>query len=155
MRHPLYNAAAIALLAISVAGGTSVARACTVDQRPSASADGVLARMNPQQPATTAQLAVWAPFVFPRVYAPRHTVALTEDRRQIARALVPAALRRPWRWGITDGTSRAAYNTVSYGWTIRHAFAHAGQWRVEVDAYDPGTRRWYPFDQVAVTVRGA
>ncbi len=155
MTRPLYSAAAAALLAMTVAGAGSIARACTIDQRPSASADGALAHVNQQQPTTAAQLAVWAPFVFPHSYAPRRTVTLTEDRRQIASALVPSALRRPWRWSLTDGTSRAAYNTVVYGWTIRHAFAHPGQWRVEVDAYDPGTRRWYPFDQVAVMVRGA
>jgi len=154
MSRSLAGAIVCVLLAGAALGGGSIARACTVDQRPSASADGMLARLNPQQPATAAQLAVWAPFVFPRAYTARQTVALTEDRRQIARVLVPAALRRPWRWQFTDGSARAGSNTVTYGWTVRHAFAHPGQWRVDVDAYDPGTKRWYPFDQVALVVRG-
>lgn len=153
---PLLWLGAAGLIAGGLLGASAtapLARACTIDQKPSASANGVLARLNQQQPTTKAQLAVWAPFIFPHNYTVGQRVALSENRRQIAGVLVPAALRRPWRWEFTDGTSRAADNTVVYGWMVRHAFSHPGQWRVQVDAYDPGTKRWYPFDQVAVMVR--
>ena len=153
MRRSLYGIVGTGLLAGAVLGGGSLARACTIDQKPSASANGALARVNLQQPTTTAQLAVWAPFIFTRGYMPQQTVTLTENRAQIARVLEARAMRRPWRWTITDGSSHAAYNTVVYGWTVRHAFAHPGQWQVNVDAYDPASKKWYPFDQVAVVIR--
>ncbi len=153
MRRSLYGIAATGLLAAAVLGGGSIVQACTIDQKPSASANGALARVNLQQPTTAAQLAVWAPFVFPRSYAPRQTITLTEDRAQIARVLEPRAMRRPWRWSFTDGSNHAAYNAVTYGWTVRHAFAHPGQWQVNVEAYDPTSKQWYPLDQVAVVVR--
>jgi len=114
---------------------------------------GALARLNLQQPTTAAQLAVWAPFVFARSYAPRQTIALTEDRAQLAHVLVPRAMQRPWRWSFTDGSSHTAYNTIAYGWTVQHTFAHPGQWQVSVDAYDPISKKWYPFDQIAVVIR--
>ncbi len=153
MRRSLSSIVGTGLLAGAVLGGGSLAQACTIDQRPSASANGALARVNLQQPTTAAQLAVWAPFVFTRSYTPRQMVTLTENRAQIARVLEARALRRPWRWSFTDGSTHAAYNTTSYGWTVRHAFAHPGQWQVNVDAYDPTSKKWYPFDQVAVVVR--
>jgi len=153
MRRSLYSIAGTGLVAGAVLCGGSIVQACTIDQRPSASANGALARLNLQQPTTAAQLAVWAPFVFARSYAPRQTIALTEDRAQLAHVLVPRAMQRPWRWSFTDGSSHTAYNTIAYGWTVQHTFAHPGQWQVSVDAYDPISKKWYPFDQVAIVIR--
>ena len=122
-----------------------VAHACSLDSQPSAYADGQRDRVNMQVPTSSAQLAGWAPFVFARGFPVRHAIELAEDRREVARTLTAAAMRRPWRWEFGDGQ-------VAYGWTVRHAYAHPGHWRVSVDAYDPGTRRWYNFDQVLITV---
>lgn len=154
MRHLSLRLGVAGFLTSGLIAGGATARACTIDLKPTALADGVLARPNQQQPTSAAQLAVWTPFVFPRSYKTHAPVTLTEDRRKLARVLVPAALRRPWRWTFTDGTSHAADQTVIYGWTIRHTFAHPGQWRAAVAAYDTDTRQWYPLDQLALRVQG-
>jgi len=133
-------------LAVCVLSVPAVARACALDSQPSAYADGQRDRVNTQVPATSAQLAGWAPFVFARTYPVRRTIVLTENRREVARSLTAAAMRRPWRWDFGDGHT-------AYGWTVRHAYAHPGRWHIGVDAYDPGTRQWYNFDQVVITVR--
>lgn len=119
------------------------AQACMLDQRPSVSADGLLARVNQQPPTTEAQLAVWAPFIFAHNAIAGRTVTFTENRREVARSLTDAAMRRPWHWTFGDGHA-------ADGWTVRHAYAHPGRWRISVDAYDPGTKRWYTFDQVEI-----
>ena len=153
MRHRSLPLGVAGFLTCGLIAGGATARACTIDLKPTALADGVLARPNQQQPTSTAQLTVWAPFVFPRSYKAHASVTLTEDRRKLARVLVPAALRRPWRWTFTDGTSRAAGQTVVCGWTIRHTFTHPGQWRADVDAYDTDTRQWYPLDQLSLRIQ--
>jgi hypothetical protein len=138
---------AIALLTLAggLLGGTVMASACALDQRPSVFADGQLAHRNTQVPTTATQLAAWAPFVFPHTYQAGHAVTFTEDRREVARSLVAAAMRRPWRWQFGDGQ-------VGYGWTVHHTYARAGSWRITVDAYDPGTARWYTFDQALIAI---
>jgi hypothetical protein len=136
---------AVLTLMSGLLGGTAVARACALDQRPSVYADGQLARSNTQVPTTAAQLAAWAPFVFPRTYQAGRAVTFTEDRREVARSLAAAAMRRPWRWQFGDGQ-------LAYGWTVRHTYGRAGSWRITVDAYDPGTARWYTFDQALIAI---
>ena len=126
--------------------GAAPARACALDSRPSAFADGQRDRVNTQAPTTAGQLAAWTTFVFAHPYPARHHIVFTEDRREVALSLTAAAMRRPWRWGFGDG------HTVD-GWTVRHAYVRPGQWRITVDAYNPGTRRWYNFDVVTITVR--
>ena len=132
-------------LAGCLLGVPTMARACALDSRPSAYADGHRDRLNTQAPTTAAQLAGWAPFVFARTYPARRAIVLTENRREVARSLTAAAMRRPWRWEFGDGQ-------VAYGWTVRHAYAYPGRWRISVDAYEPGTRQWYTFDQVVITI---
>ena len=132
-------------LAGCLLGVPTMARACALDSQPSAYADGQRDRVNPQVPTTSAQLTSWAPFVFARSHPVRRAIVLTEDRREVARTLTAAAMRRPWRWEFGDGQ-------VAYGWTVRHAYAHPGHWRISVAAYDPGTRQWYNFDQVMITI---
>jgi hypothetical protein len=132
-------------LAGCLLGVPAVARACALDAQPSAYTDGQRDRVNTQVPTSSAQLAGWAPFVFARSYPVRRAIVLTEDRHEVARSLTAAAMRRPWRWEFGDGQ-------VAYGWTVRHAYARPGHWRISVAAYDPGTRQWYNFDQVMITV---
>jgi hypothetical protein len=116
-----------------------------LDSRPSISADGQIARLNLQPPITAAQLARWAPFVFARTYREHASIVLTENRKEVAQSLVPAAMLRPWRWNLGDGTTTT-------GWTIHHAYSRPGTWRITVDAYFPGTKKWYTFDQASVTI---
>lgn len=119
-----------------------------LDQQPSISADGVLATINGRPPASAAALASWAAFVFGGDYPRGEAIALTEDRRQIALVLTAAAMRRPWRWTFVNGA-------MADGWSVRHAYIRAGRWRIGGVAYDPGSGRWYTFDQAELTVVAA
>lgn len=145
MQHFFPWMGAVGLLVGGLIIGGAATHACTIDLTPSASADGRLDRVNQQRPTGTSHLASYASFVFPRVYTARHLIAFTEDRRELARSLTTAAMRRPWRWTFGD-------RQTAYGWTIRHAYAHPGTWRLAVDAYDPGTKQWWNFDQVQITI---
>ncbi|HWE60496.1 MAG TPA: PKD domain-containing protein, partial [Chloroflexota bacterium] len=137
---------------VALAAGTQIggglAAACGLDNVPSLFADGQLDRFNNQPPITAAQLASWAPFILPRRYRTGHAIVFTENRREVAKSLVPAAMRRPWRWHFGDGN-------MTYGWTVHHAYARPGTWLVVVDAYDSSTGQWYYFDKVNVTVIAA
>jgi hypothetical protein len=133
------------LVMTGVAAGAAPALACTLDNKPSVSANGLLAEFNPQVPLNSAQLATFAPFVFSHSFPLQKAVALTENRGEIARSLQPSAMQRPWRWRFGDGK-------VAYGWTVKHTFSRKGNMRVSVDAYYPGTKQWYPFDQVLIRV---
>lgn len=142
---PLRVACTAGVLALG-AGAIQQAHACSLDSKPSVSANGVLARVNTQVPLTDAEVASWTPFVFARPLTPRRIVALAEDRREVANSLTAAAMRRPWLWDFGDKHS-------AQGWTVRHSYGGQGRYRITVSAYDPGTRRWYQFDQVTITVR--
>lgn len=143
----LYRTLAVTgVLAVCGLGSVTLAGACALDQKPSVSVDGRLARLNGHIPTSSAQLATWTYFVFDRSYPARHPVTLTENRREVANTLTAAAMRRPWQWQFGDGHT-------AYGWTVRHSYAHTGKWRISVAAYDPGTKKWYSFDQVTITVR--
>jgi hypothetical protein len=141
----LFAVLAPAALALS---GAAAARACALDSKPSAYADGVLVTVNNSTPTTSAQLTTWAYFVFPRSFAAHRAITLTENRREVAKTLVAAAMRRPWRWHFGDGK-------IAYGWTVRHSYAAAGRYRIVVDAYLPQTKQWYYFDQAIITIRRA
>ena len=142
-----------AIVALALAGGLGwlaagpvAARACSLDNKPSAYADGQLDRVNTQVPTTSAALAAFTPFVFARGYPVRHTITLTENRREVAATLVAEAMRRPWHWELGDGHT-------AYGWTVRHAYSRPGHYRIVVDCYYPPQKRWIAFDQITLTVR--
>jgi hypothetical protein len=128
------------LCALMLAVPTAVAQACSLDNIPSLSLNGRLPILNKAVPLNSAQLATYAPFVFPRPYPMRSIITFTENRRDVAKSLQASAMRRPWRWHFGDGA-------VAYGWTVKHSYKHACNIQVSVDAYDPGTKAWYLFDR--------
>ena len=140
-----YRPLVAAGLLLAVCGAGSAA-ACALDQTPSVYANGQLAGKNPSLPTTQAQLKVWTYFIFTRTYPMHHAITFTENRREVAQTLKAVAMRRPWRWHFGDGQ-------IAYGWTVRHTYAHAGRWRIVVDAYLPSAKQWYEFDQVTITVK--
>jgi hypothetical protein len=125
--------------------GSELARACSLDNRPSLTANGQLPMLNTQPPLSSAQLAAYAPFVFRRAFPLAKSITFAEVRSEVARSLLPSAMKHPWRWRFSDGT-------VAYGWSVRHAYRRAGVVQVAADAYDPGTRQWYEFDRVRIRI---
>ena len=121
------------------------AQACALDSKPSLSANGVLPILNKVMPVTAAELNAFTPFVFLHPYAAGAKITFEENRADVAQSLVPSAMERPWRWQFGDGT-------VGYGWSVTHAYAHAGPVSIAVDAYYPGTKQWYQFDLVRLRV---
>lgn len=144
MIRPSLRAAAVAAI-LALGTGAAQARACSLDSKPSVLANGVLARVNTQAPLSDAEVASWTPFVFARPIAVRHAVTLAENRREVAKSLTATAMRRPWLWDFGDRHS-------AQGWTVRHSYNGQGRYRITVSAYDPGTKRWYQFDQVTIIV---
>ena len=55
---------------------------------------------------------------------------------------------RPWTWQFGDGAT-------AVGWTVTHAYARPGRWRIAVEAYWPPTKQWIAFDQVTIVVAPA
>jgi len=136
------------LLAAGLSGAATTAHACSLDLKPSLSANGVLDEVNRQVPTNSAQLKDLAkdgPFVFSKRFAPGKAITFTENRRDGAQSLVPSAMRRPWRWHFGDGNAAS-------GWTVKHAYAHKGDMRISVDAYLPSTKQWYEFDRVKIHI---
>jgi PKD domain len=137
------------LLALGITGAANSANACSIDLKPSLSANGVLDAVNRAVPINSTQLKAFAaagPFVFSAPFAPRKTIIFAENRRDIAQSLLPDAMITPWRWHFGDGT-------IAYGWTVKHAYARKGDLRIQVDAYLPKTKQWYEFDRVTIHVR--
>jgi hypothetical protein len=120
--------------------------ACAIDQRPSLSVDGRLARINTLTPSGSQALATWSFFVLPGTLPAGRQLAMAEDRREVARTLTAEAMRQPCAWTFGDGR-------VGYGWRTRHAYAHAGVWRIGVYVWDPAGGRWDLIDQATITTR--
>jgi hypothetical protein len=131
----------------SMLTGTA-ASACGLDGVPSLVTEGQLDRVNTLPPLTAAELAVWTKFVVTRLYQAGQRLTLTEERTEVAASLTSVAMRRPWRWRFGDGTTL-------YGWTVKHAFAKPGKWRIQVDAYYPVDGKWYPFDSATISIVAA
>jgi hypothetical protein len=131
------------LLAVLLAAGS--AQACALDSRPSLTANGALPILNSQVPLTSGQLMAYTPFVFRRPFAVGARISFEENRADVAKSLVPAAMKRPWRWHFGDGKT-------AFGWTVTHVYTRAAVLNISVDAYDPGTKQWYQFDLVRMSV---
>lgn len=141
-----HGVAAVALASLLLGGNSARASACALDQTPSVFADGQRAQVNPVVAKTQAQLARWTYFIFARPYAADRPVTLTEDRREVARTLMPSALRQPWGWQFGDGR-------IAVGWTVRHTYTHAGSYRIRVYCWNPEARQWDAFDLVTIRIR--
>lgn len=137
---------AVLLVASPLLGG--LAAACALDNVPSLTADGRLDGLTTDPPTTSTELLTYAPFTLPRAYASGHAIVLTELRREVAKSLLPAAMLRPWTWQFGDGAT-------AVGWTVTHAYARPGRWRIAVEAYWPPTKQWIAFDQVTIVVAPA
>ena len=87
----------------------------------------------------------WALFSFPGRYRARTLIRFTEDRAQLRRALPADALRHNWRWDFGDGTHAP-------GWAVTHRYAHAGLYRITVQAYYSTLHRYFPFDKVRISI---
>lgn len=137
----------VALLATRAVTASAIpARACALDQRPSLSTNGRLVVLNKQVARTQAELAIWSFFVAPGAYRTGQVVTMTENRKEVATTLMASALLQPWGWTFGDGS-------FSQGWTVRHAYAHPGHWKIGVYDYNPESRRWDLFDQATITIK--
>lgn len=147
-RMLILSTALVAALLAGTRVTAGIVRACALDNVPSLTADGRLDRITTDPPTTSAQLQTYAPFSLPRSYAAGHAIVFTEIRSEVARSLLPDAMKRPWRWQFGDG------GTAS-GWSVKHAYAHPGRHRIVVEAYWPPTKQWIAFDQVTITIAPA
>lgn len=135
----------IALVVLLLSDTASTAAACALDQVPSMSMNGQLAVPNTHPAQTAGDLRHWAPFVFRGHPAPGQAVKLSENRHEVARSLTRQAMQRAPQWQLGDGT-------VAFGWSVTHRYITPGIRRVTVRAYDPGSRKWYPFDEATITI---
>jgi hypothetical protein len=127
--------------------GSGMASACGLDGIPSLQVNGRLVALNRAPPARR-QLATWAPFVAPAVYAVGQQLLLSEIRGRVLWTLPPSAFKTPWRWSFGDGAQARGLST-------RHSYRHAGAYVIGVRAYliDGQSSGWYVFDTVLIHVR--
>ncbi len=140
-----YVAAALVGLALAALLPGAGVLACARDGVPSVSADGHLAVLN--RAAGPIVPAAWTPFIFKQTARHAHVLTLSENNREVARALPHAVFAYPWRWDFGDHSSRAS------GTTVRHTYARAGTYRIAVYAYFAVYATWQPFDFVTIHVQ--
>ena len=131
-----------AVLALALAGP---AQACSLDNTPSISANGRLARLNTSRPSY-GNLAHWAVFTFPSAFRAGQAIRLGENTVDLHRSLPVDAFGAPWRWHFGDGSSGS-------GFTATHRYARAGTYKITLYAYYRSNHAWYQFDDVLVQVR--
>lgn len=120
----------------------SVARACTLDNVASVSANGERAILSTSQPSPGKP---WAPFRFAQAYAIGTPVTLQEARSDLTRSLPAALLAAPFRWRLGDGQ-------VVRGMSVTHHWTRSGDYLVQVYAYAAARAQWLLFDSVLVHV---
>jgi PKD domain-containing protein len=134
--------AALACVCLAVAGPV---QACALDGIPSISANGTLAQRITTRP-NRANLATWAPFVFPTTYHSGVAVRFTENVTELKRSLLPQAFGHPWHWNFGDGAT-------ADGYTVRHSYRHPGAYKLIVSAYYSSYHAWYQFDAALLHIR--
>ncbi len=144
MGHPVITIGATALFGVFALCRSLPVSACMLDQKPSMSVNGRLARVTTQAPRTQAELAVWTYFVFPGRYAVNQPIELRENKAEVAHTLSAEAMRQPVIWSFGDGHGAS-------GWTVHHTYARAGRWHIQIAVWDPYSGRWDLFDQATVT----
>ena len=146
-RRPVVTAAAIAVAVGSLVLLPATAAACARDGIPSVSADGQLAVLNRSGGSARVIPATWSPFIFANTVSHGQGVMLSENNREVARALPASVFSHPWRWDYGD------HSRVGYGTTVRHTFVRPGAYRITVLAYYAAYAAWEPFDLVTIRVR--
>jgi hypothetical protein len=140
----LHLVGVLALLAALGVGQVGLVRACSLDNVPSISINGKLARLNTARPVR-GHLAHWAPFVFSTAFKAGASVKLTENLTDLHRSLLPEDFGKPWRWDFGDGTSGS-------GLMIQHVYKKPGTYRVIVSAYDSTNKFWFQFDMALIPI---
>jgi len=139
------GAAGVLGVSLVLAINTLIGYACTIDNKPSVSANGRLAVVAPAP--TQATWPTWAHFLFPGTYHRSRPVVLAENVASVRRALNtlrPVPENRPWRWDFGDGHT-------AYGSRVTHSFARAQRYKISVQAYFKGYG-WQAFDTVTINV---
>ncbi len=135
--------AGLALGACAVVG-PAAARACSIDGKPTVSANGQRAVLT--HLAFTQQTASsWALFTFRSRYRAGTPIALKEDSLSLSKVLPLEALGHPWRWQFGD-------KLQSVGMVVAHRYARPGIYRIVVSAYYPSFHQYFPFDTVRIKV---
>lgn len=136
-----------ALVAGAVLAGADSAAACSLDNRPSMSAGGILARLTKTGP-TASTLSTWAIFTIPRVFSADRPLRFGESQADVRLSLPASALAHPWRWSFGDGATQT-------GFSAAHSYRRAGTYRVSVRGYfSSGTyQQWLEFDAATISIR--
>ena len=132
----------LAIIAALLLGAPAAARACTLDNVASVSANGEQAILSTDQPRSG---EAWAPFRFAQAYAIGSRITLGEERSDLAKSLPADMLSSPFRWVLGDGSSVR-------GTSVSHAWARQGTYLVRVYAYAASRARWLLFDSVLIQI---
>lgn len=120
----------------------SVARACTLDNVASISANGERAILATSQPQSG---HLWAPFNFAQAYGVGARVTLDEARSDLERSLPAPMLATPFRWVLGDGS------TIR-GMSAAHRYTRRGNYLVRVYAYAASRAQWVLFDSALIRI---
>jgi hypothetical protein len=133
---------ALGVVFLALALRTGVAGACTIDNRTSLVANGVLASITPTSP-TGARL--WAPFTINKSFARRETVQFSELWADLRKTMAPMILAQPFRWSFGDGAT-------ALGHVVTHRYTRSGTYLLMVYGFYSPRRQWFPFDQALVRI---
>src|SRR4051794_18469272 len=78
-------------------------------------------------------------------YHARTPIRFTEARARLRHVLPADALRHALRWDFGDGTH-------ALGWAVTHRYAHAGIYRITVNASYSSWHQYFPFDNVRISI---
>ena len=139
-------AAAMMLTAALVAVAPLAARACTIDNKPTAFANGARAVHWPVPKKWNQAVALtYTPFAFVGHFRVGAPVRFAEAKRELRFVLPAGSLRHAIQWRFGDGKR-------ALGWSVAHRFTHPGVYRVYVDAYYTFLHHYYSFDLVRIVV---